>query len=203
MALHSVPRWALPARAEAVVPPLSQFAYSQVQLLEGLFRTQFEHHHELFLGLDEDALLKPFRQRAGLPAPGQDMGAWYDNAGDFNPANNFHGFIPGHSFGQYLSALARAYAVTGSKATQEKVQRLVRGYAQTVDPTGKFYLDYRLPAYPFDKTCCGLIDAHEFAKDPMALEVLCQQISHSDQSSPVLWSFTMGRPESLLPQFQL
>src|SRR5260370_218935 len=27
------------------------------------------------------------------------------------------GIIPGHSFGQYLSALARAYAVTRSKAT--------------------------------------------------------------------------------------
>jgi DUF1680 family protein len=102
------------------------------------------------------------------------MGGWYDNASDFNPANNFHGFIAGHSFGQYLSGLARACAVTGSKPTQEKVQRLVRGYAQTVDPTGKFYVDYRLPAYTFDKTCCGLIDAHEFAQDPNALKVLWQ-----------------------------
>src|SRR5205807_8052072 len=135
-------------------------------------RTQLEHNHKLFLGLDEDALLKPFRQRAGLPAPGPDMGGWYDNASDFHPANNFHGFIAGHSFGQYLSSLSRAYAVTDSKATQEKVQRLVRGYAQTVDPTGKFYVDYRLPGYTFDKTCCGLIDAHKLAADPIALQVL-------------------------------
>src|SRR5438552_16276526 len=78
----------------------------------------------------------------------------------------------GHSFGQYLSGLARAYAVTGSKPTQEKVHRLVRAFAETVDPSGKFYVDYRLPGYTFDKTCCGLIDAHEFAADPIALDVL-------------------------------
>lgn len=174
IALRSVPTWA--ATPPAVVPPLPLFEYSQIQLSEGLFRTQFDHNHKLFLGLDEDALLKPFRQRAGMPAPGPDMGGWYDNANDFNPANNFHGFIAGHSFGQYLSGLSRAYAVTGSKATQEKVQGLVRGYAQTVDPSGKFYVDYRLPAYTFDKTCCGLIDAHEFAKDPTALDVLWKSV---------------------------
>src|SRR5580658_1504072 len=154
-----------------MVPPLSLFGYSQVQLLDGIFRQQFDHNHELFLNLDEDALLKPFRQREGMPAPGPDMGGWYDNSDDFNPVNNFHGFVAGHSFGQYLSGLARAYAVTGSKPTQEKVSRLVRGFGATVEPAGKFYVDYRLPAYTYDKTSCGLIDAHEFAKDPDALDV--------------------------------
>ena len=155
----------------AVVPPLAQLEYSQVELLDSVFKTQFEHNHQLFLNLDDDALLKPFRQREGLPAPGPDMGGWYDNSDDFNPANNFHGFIPGHTFGQYLSGLARAYAITGSKPTQEKIQRLVRGFAATVDPAGKFYVGYRLPAYTYDKTSCGLIDAHEFAKDPIAMDV--------------------------------
>ncbi|HEY1263800.1 MAG TPA: beta-L-arabinofuranosidase domain-containing protein, partial [Terriglobales bacterium] len=166
-----------PARTWADVsaplaPPLSLFDYSQVQLLDGLLREQFENNHRLFLGLDEDGLLKPFRQRQGLPAPGPDLGGWYDNSNDFDPKSNFHGFIPGHSFGQYLSGLARAYAVTGSKETQQKVFRLARGFAQTVEPAGKFYVDYRLPGYTFDKTCCGLIDAHQFAHDPKALEIL-------------------------------
>jgi len=156
----------------AVVPPLSQFEYAQVQLLEGSLLEQFEHNHRIFLDLDEDGMLKPFRQRQGMPAPGPDLGGWYDNSPDFNPQNNFHGFIPGHSFGQYLSGLARAYAITGSKPTQAKVRRLVRAFAETVEPSGKFYVDYRLPGYTFDKTCCGLIDAHEFAADPIALDVL-------------------------------
>ena len=101
----------LPAIDVKVIPPLSVFEYAQVQLLDGLLREQFDHNHDLFLHLDEDALLKPFRQRQGMSAPGPDMGGWYDDADDFTPPENFHAFIPGHTFGQYLSGLARAYAV--------------------------------------------------------------------------------------------
>ncbi len=155
---------------QAITPQLEQFGYGDVELLEGPLRQQFDANHAFFLALDEDMLLKPFRQRAGQPAPGNDMGGWYDNASEFDPHGTFHGFIPGHSFGQYLSALARAYAVTGSKPTQAKVQRLVSAFAPTVTP--KFYEGYHLPAYTFDKTNCGLIDAHAFAGDPNALDVL-------------------------------
>ena len=164
------PRMAAAAGADAVSAPLDQFGYGDVELLEGLMRQQFEANHTLFLALDEDMLLKPFRERAGLPAPGEDMGGWYDNSLDFDPHGSFHGFIPGHSFGQYLSGLARAYAVTGWKPTQAKVQRLVSAFAPTITP--KFYDSYHLPAYTFDKTNCGLIDAHEFAGDTSALDVL-------------------------------
>jgi DUF1680 family protein len=149
---------------------LSQFGYSEVELLEGPMRQQFDTNHAFFLALNEDMLLKPFRERAGQAAPGDNMGGWYDNSMEFDPHGTFHGFIPGHSFGQYLSGLARAYAVTGSKPTQAKVRRLVRALAPTL--TSKFYDEYHLPAYTFDKTSCGLIDAHEFAGDEMALNVL-------------------------------
>jgi DUF1680 family protein len=172
LASRSLPLWASTSATNAVTPPLSIFGYSKVQLLDGPFRTQFDQNHKLFLNLDEDGLLKPFRKRQGMPAPGPDLGGWYDDADDFNEKDNFHAFIAGHSFGQYLSGLARTYAVTASKPTQEKVQRLVRAFAETVEPTGKFYVDYRLPGYTFDKTCCGLIDALEFASDPIALDVL-------------------------------
>jgi uncharacterized protein len=157
--------------ASAITPPLSTFKYSEVQLLDGPLKEQFDHNHDLFLHLNEDALLKPFREREGMAAPGPDMGGWYDNADDFSPPENFHAFVPGHSFGQYVSGLARAYAVTGHKPTQEKVHRLVRGFGETAEPSGKFYVGYHLPAYTFDKTSCGLIDAHEFANCPDALDV--------------------------------
>jgi len=157
--------------ATAITPPLSTFQYSEVQLLDGPLKEQFDHNHDLFLHLNEDALLKPFREREGMAAPGPDMGGWYDNGTDFSPPENFHAFIPGHSFGQYVSALARAYAATGHKPTQEKVHRLVRAFGATVEPSGKFYVGYHLPAYTFDKTSCGLIDAHEFAGCPDALDI--------------------------------
>ncbi|HEY1646766.1 MAG TPA: beta-L-arabinofuranosidase domain-containing protein [Terracidiphilus sp.] len=161
---------ALASSNAADAAPLGQFGYGDVQLLDGSMRQQFEANHALFLALDEDMLLKPFRQRAGLPAPGEDMGGWYDNSLDFDPHGSFHGFIPGHSFGQYLSGLARAYAITGWKPTQAKVQRLVSAFAPTI--TSKFYDGYHLPAYTFDKTNCGLIDAHEFAGVHPAFDLL-------------------------------
>src|SRR5271155_263461 len=223
LAARSIPAWAkspAPAAQVAITPQLSTFGYSQVQLLDSPFRRQFDQNHDLYLHLDEDALLKPFRKREGLTAIGPDMGGWYDDADDFSAMDNFHAFIPGHSFGQYLSGLARAYAVTGSKPTQEKVQRLVRGYGATVEPSGKFYVDYRLPAYTFDKTCCGLIDAHEYVKDPNALPVLkrateavmphlpekalsrAEQEARPHKTIAYAWDETYTLPENLFLAYQ-
>jgi DUF1680 family protein len=154
----------------AAVIQMRQLDYSQVQLLDSPLRQQFEYNHTFFLALDNDRLLKPFRQLTGMPAPGEDMGGWYSPSPDFDPAKNFTGYVPGHTFGQYLSSLARAYGITGDKATQQKVHALVSGYAATVSP--KFYANYNLPCYTYDKIVCGLIDAHQFAQDPIALSVL-------------------------------
>jgi uncharacterized protein len=90
-------------------PPLRQFGYADVQLLDGPAREQFDCNHAFYRALNEDSLLKPFRQRAGLPSPGEDMGGWYSWAplSDLDrPGNN--GFAPCHSFGQYVSGFARA-----------------------------------------------------------------------------------------------
>jgi len=172
-AARALPAWAAVTGrgAVAVNTALSQFAYADVELHDGPMKRQFEENHARFLNLDDDRLLKVFRQVAGLPAPGEDMGGWYDLTGFSLEHNDFHGFIAGHSFGQYVSALARAYAVTGSEPTKAKVNRLVKGYAETLDPKAKFFEGYRLPAYTYDKLSCGLIDAHEFAQDPMAMDV--------------------------------
>ncbi|HTV05757.1 MAG TPA: beta-L-arabinofuranosidase domain-containing protein [Acidobacteriaceae bacterium] len=152
------------------ITKLSQFSYGDVQLLEGPMLDQFHANHAFFLALSDDSLLQPFRQKAGLPAPGEEMGGWYSWSKDFDPPQNMTGYIPGHSFGQYLSSLARAYAATGDEPTRNKIRRLVDGYGATV--TTKFYDGYPLPAYTFDKINCGLIDAHRFARDPQALAVL-------------------------------
>jgi hypothetical protein len=150
-----------PALAAAGGPAaLSVFDYSQVELLDGPLRRQFDTNHAFFLHLDDDRMLKIYRQRAGLPAPGADMGGWYDD------------FCPGAHFGQYCSALARFAGATNSEATRAKVKRLVRGLAETMDPSGKFFVDHRYPGYTYDKLVLGLIDAHSYAGDATALDVL-------------------------------
>ena len=168
--LRNVHALAAPAPATVTATPLTQFDYKDVQLLEGRMLVQFQQNHALFLNLNEDSMLKPFRQFAGQPAPGEDLGGWYSPSPLFDPPKNMTGYIPGHAFGQWLSGLSRAYAVTGDKPTQAKVQRLVAAFSPTISQ--KFYSDYCIPAYTFDKTNCGLIDAHQFANDPQALAVL-------------------------------
>jgi uncharacterized protein len=167
------PRLALASAVEnpKITPPLRQFGYADVQLLDGPAREQFDRNHTFYRALNEDSLLKPFRQRAGLPSPGEDMGGWYSWAplSDLaKPGNN--GFAPGHSFGQYLSGLARDYAATGDTATQEKVHRLVHGLGEAISP--HFWDGNRFPAYTYDKIAIGMIDAHEFAAEPQAFQVL-------------------------------
>ncbi len=163
---------------------------ASVVLLDGPMREQFRAHHATLLAMNEDALLKPFRVAAGLPAPGEDLGGWYNASASFNPPQDMHGFIPGHSFGQYVSSLARAYAATGNPETRAKVQRLVAGFAATITP--RFYQDYTLPAYTFDKINIGLIDAHAFAGDSQSLAVLNRA---TDAALPFLPEKALTRPE--------
>ena len=169
---------------------LQPVGYADVDLLDSPMAEQFRSHHRTLLTMDEDALLKPFRKAAGLAAPGEDLGGWYNASPHFNPPADFHGFIPGHSFGQYVSGLARAHAITGDRATREKVRRLVAGFAPTV--TSRFYDGYALPAYTFDKINIGLIDAHAFAGDAIALLVLNRA---TDAALPHLPEKALTRPE--------
>jgi len=220
-ALHAVPALGeMDARLVAVSTPLSLFDYSNVELHDGPMRRQFQENHARFLNLDDDRMLKVFRQVAGIPAPGEDMGGWYDLNGFSLERNDFHGFIAGHSFGQYISGLARAYAVTGDEATRQKISRLVKGYGETLDAKAKFFADYRLPAYTYDKLSCGLIDAHEYAHDALALDVherltraivsylpekalsRAEQRSRAHKDTAYTWDETYTLPENLFLAYQ-
>src|SRR5579871_3597674 len=116
---------ALPDRGK-----LSELDYSAVRITAGPLREQFDRIHAHYLALDNDRLLKVYRQRAGLPAPGRDMGGWYD----------LDGFVPGHSLGQYISGLARIGAGTGDAACHEKVHALVEGFGRTLGPKNQSIL---------------------------------------------------------------
>jgi hypothetical protein len=144
---------------------LSVFAYSDIKLTGGPLQAQRDRIHASYLGLDEDRLLKVYRQRAGLPAPGKDMGGWYDA----------EGFGSGQVLGQIISGLARLYNSTGDAATQAKVHRLVTGFAATIDADDYFYPSVKSStasaAYTLDKILVGMLDAHNLVGASSALDV--------------------------------
>lgn len=149
---------------------LQEFGYGDVTLFSELHEKQLHETQTVLMNLSEDSLMKPFREMAGQPAPGAELGGWYI----YDPNYDYHtfdaGFASSATFGQWVSALARGYAISKSPEVREKVLRLNRLYAQTV--SGDFYEKNRFPAYCYDKLVCGLIDSHQFAADPDAFSIL-------------------------------
>lgn len=134
--------------------------YGHVSLDDGMFRRLFDEVSEYYLRIPNDDMLKPYRQRAGLPAPGGDMGGVY----------------VGHDpFGQFLSGYARMYAITGRREFREKALALMHGWGETLADDGYFYSAAKphLAPYSYDKMVCGLVDIHQFIGDaPEALRLL-------------------------------
>jgi len=152
-------------------PPLAEFGYGDVSMASDPHESQLMNTHAVLMALSEDSLLKPFRQMSGMPAPGEDLGGWYNYDPNYDYRRGFdNGFAPACHFGQWVSALARTYAITGEEATREKVLRLNRLYAETI--TADFYQKNRFPAYTYDKLLIGLLDSHTYVKDPQALAIL-------------------------------
>jgi len=168
--------------------PLRQFDYSEVQLTGGPFYEQYEHLHAHYLALSDDRLLKVYRQRAGLPAPGPDMGGWYD----------FNGFVPGHSLGQYISGLARFGASTGDAACHQKVHELVEGLAATLGPNNQSILRPQTNlwiCYTLDKHFAGLIDAATLSKIPNATELLNRVLAGAQPLLPAKGHDRIGKKD--------
>ena len=168
----AIPRRLLPGMftAAPVLPPLEQFDYGDVVLTSEIHEKQLEHTRSVLMGLSDDSLLKPLRQMSGQPAPGQDLGSWYHYNPDYKGGNDEDGFAPGCTFGQWISALARMYAIRPNQATRDKVLRLNRLYAQTI--SSDYYDKNRFPTYCYDKIVCGLIDSHRYVGDPDAYAIL-------------------------------
>ncbi len=186
---------------------LREYPYGAVRLTGGPLQEQYERIHASYLALDNDRLLKVYRQRAGLPSPGRDMGGWYDA----------DGFVPGHSLGQYISGLARIAATTGDPACQTKVQQLVRGFAATlgannqsiIRPQSNLWICYTL-----DKHFAGLIDACVLAHVEEARDLLPRVLDGSRSLMPEHGHDRIGKkdppydetyvmPENLFTAYQL
>lgn len=176
----------------ADAPPefLEEFGYGDVTLAPGRMQTQFDGTQAVLLALNEDSLLKPWRLRAGLPAPGPDLGGWYDEVSLDKTESGGHGFAPAHCFGQWVSALARGYAVDRNARTKARLARLLDLYGAAI--SGRFYKNFRYPAYNYDKMVIGLIDAHQFAGMSNAFALLERT---TDAAEPYLPPHALDRDE--------
>ncbi|HEX8524786.1 MAG TPA: beta-L-arabinofuranosidase domain-containing protein [Tepidisphaeraceae bacterium] len=153
---------------------LVPLGYDQVKITGGPLKAQQERIFALYRSLDTDRLLKVYRQWVGMPAPGNDMGGWYDQ----------NGFAPGHALGQITSGLSRFVKNTGDAAGKEKVRQIVKAFAETLSAEKSFLQGNRFPAYIFDKMVIGLVDAHRFAGNPEALDVLAKWVEKSKKHLP-------------------
>jgi hypothetical protein len=146
--------------------PFAEFDYGSVQLTAGPLKKQYDRVHAFYLAIDNNRLLKVYRERAGLPAPGAEMGGWYD--GD--------GFVPGHSLGQYISGLARIGKTTGDSACTAKIGTLVEGFAATLGAKDQIYAGPNAekvwPCYVLDKHLAGLMDAYNLGGVRQARELV-------------------------------
>jgi len=140
---------------------LLPFDYQQVRITGGMLQRQVEDAKEFYLRIPNDDLLLGFRRRAGLPAPGQELGGWYSD-------DVFH------IFGQILSGLARLYAATDDLACKEKADALLEGWAKTIASDGYFYYSAKpnAPHYIFDKMAGGLVDMATYCGRKDALDDL-------------------------------
>ena len=167
---------------------IQPFDYHGVALNDGPLLRQVLEVREFYLGVPNDDYLKPFRQRAGKPAPGTDLGGWY-TPGTF------------HVFGQVLSGLARMHAATGDEACREKLDALIKGWSECIEPDGYFYSTKPpTPAhYIYEKTAGGLLDAHLYGRNPNALALLDRittwAVTNLDHSNPYVFNTMAGITE--------
>ncbi len=136
---------------------LEPFDYSGVRLLDGRLKSQYDAMRDYFFAIPDDDILKGFRSRAGLSAPGEDLGGWYSGEPRrtwWSRGDTFN------TFGQWLSAMARMSKATGDAEMRLKAIHLMTEWARTIEPDGYFFYSRApwQPHYIYDKTVCGLVD---------------------------------------------
>jgi len=169
------------------VPPerrvLLPFDYVGVRVTDGLLRRQLDQAKDDYLRIPNDDLLLGFRRRAGLPAPGHELGGWYSN-------DVFH------VFGQILSGLSRMYAATGDPACKAKADALLDGWAKCIAINGYFYYTNHPNAlhYIYEKMVGGLVDMAVYTGRRDALVQLARITrwaeTHLDRRNPYSYSQT-------------
>jgi len=110
---------AAPVPSGWVVKP---FPNNQVSLdagSGGLFTANRDRNLQFLANYPTDNILHLFRQNAGLPAPGSEIGNWDVAAGN----------LRGHYSGHFMSALALAYAGGNGDVYKTRLDTIVQGMA--------------------------------------------------------------------------
>ena len=178
-----------PAPVQAAARPdigvsVFPFPLSQVTLLDGPFRSNMGRTTSYLSFVDADRLLHTFRVNVGLSSSAQPVGGWE------SPTTE----LRGHSTGHLLTALAQAYANTGTASYKTKGDYIVGVLAQCQAraSTAGFNTGY-LSAYPesfidrvearqqvwapyytLHKIMAGLLDMHLLTGNAQALDVLAR-----------------------------
>ena len=168
------------ANSSAAKVRLEPFNYSGVRLRDGMLKRQYQATRDFFFNLADDSILKGFRERAGLPAPGEQLWGWY---GGDSPPKEYPAELPrllwtrgdfANAFGQWLSGMARMYRAEGDQPMLDKATGLMKEWAKAIDPDGYFYYSRNPIAthYTYDKTVYGLLDLYEYGGVKEALPLL-------------------------------
>lgn len=172
---------ALAARADTGVSAYP-FPLTAVRLLPGPFADNTARTHSYLTYLDADRLLHMFRVTAGLASTATPCGGWE------SPDTE----LRGHSTGHVLTALAQAYASTGTTSFKTKGDYLVTELAKCqARATAMGFNTGYLSAYPeslidrvearssvwapyytLHKILAGLLDMNLLAGNAQALDVL-------------------------------
>lgn len=167
---------------------LEEFGYDQVRVTGARQVEQRENVRSVLMGMDEDSLLRPFREMTGRPGPGENLGGWYAWKADYDHHHGDAGFAPGSTFGQWTSAMARMAAGSrfgggaGDAAMAAKVNRLHAGLGETM--AASYFEQTRFPSYTLDKLVCGLMDGHRLLGDASAFAVLDRVTTAAEPSLP-------------------
>ena len=164
------------AAAKRVALRAKPFPLNQIRLLPGPFADAMQRDRRYLHELEADRLLHPFRENAGLPAPGEPMGGWERLE------------VRGHTLGHYLSACAMMVASTGDEKLKAKADRIVAELAKCQQALGQSgylsgfpesFIDRAearkpvwAPYYTLHKIMAGLLDMHVHCNNQQALQVV-------------------------------
>ena len=164
--------------------PLDEFAYDQVRVTAPIPTAQRQNVIDILLGLHEDSLLQPFRAMAGRPAPGVNLGGWYEYKPDYDHHHDDAGLCPGHALGQWISAMARLSVqdqVHGPELAA-KARRLTALLPTELTP--QYFATTRFPAYSLEKLACAMVDMHRILHDTGAYATLARLTEAAQPSLP-------------------